>query len=104
MKRWVDYVRRITQDVSKRGVGLAEAILVAAATDRTYSKAGTIVLGDGADEMIGRARRELIGRLQVVYDHIGSQVAELLETSAGVPDLAAIRSAIGRVHSTPADA
>lgn len=99
MEGWLDFVRRVAHDDRRRGVGLVEAVLVTAVTDPARESEARIVLKEEADEMTGRARRELAGRLEVVYKQAGSQVGELLESRVGVIDLIPLRAALGALTS-----
>lgn len=98
---WFDFVRRIARVGGRRPSRLGQAVLVQGATETTDTWSAGVVFGEAADEMVERARRELIGRLGVVYGQFATHLFELLETEVGVPDLAAVRLALGAVKSLP---
>ncbi|HEX6220729.1 MAG TPA: GTPase [Acidimicrobiia bacterium] len=106
MEGWIDYVSRIARDEGGRRPGLAEVVLVVSATDSEKSGVAHAFFGERAHDVVGRARRELIGRLEVVYEQVGALVTELIETRDGEPDLSGLRAALGAVTSAlaPVDA
>jgi hypothetical protein len=103
---WIDFVRRIADDGAGGGGGLAERVLVAAATGSTDMTAAHILFGEQADDVVGRARRELTGRLVVIYEQVAAHLTELTELDRLAPDLTGLRAALASVMSTlaPVDA
>lgn len=103
---WIRYVRRIREEIDAPESWLTEVVLIDAATDDDQSRAAQALLGDHAPILVERARRELSGRLAVVYDHAGSLVVELSRQRQGTVDDSDLRAAIGAVNATlaPVDA
>ncbi len=103
---WVDFVRRIAHDETGGGGGLAERVLVAAATGSTDMTAARILFAEAADDVVGRARRELSGRIQVIYGQVAAHLTELAEIDRNRPDVTGLRAALASVTSTlaPVDA
>ena len=100
MEGWIDFVRRIAQDEETRRAGPAEVVLVVSALDPAQPEAASLMFGDQADDIVGRASRELIGRLQVVYEHVGALVTELAEMRGDALDVSRLRVAFDMVAST----
>lgn len=103
---WVRYVARIGEEIDATEPWLTEMALMAAATDGEESGAAEALFGDYAPVLIDRARRELTGRLEVVYEHVGSHLLERARHDMGSLDVSDVRSALGAVNSTlaPVDA
>lgn len=103
---WIRYVRRMREEIDASESWLAEVVLIDAATDKDPSKAAGALFGDYAPVLVERARRELSGRLAVVYDHAGFLVVELARQRQGTVDDSDLRAAIGAVNTTfaPVDA
>lgn len=96
---WVVYVRRIAEEISTTDMWLAEAVLIDAASDEEDSAAANQLWREHAPMLVGRARRELVGRLEVVYQHTAGLVAELASERRSAPDDSDLRSALGAVTS-----
>lgn len=103
---WIDFVRRIASDEAGGGGGLAERVLVATATGSTDMTAARILFGELAHDVVGRARRELTGRVQVIYEQVAAHMTELTEMDRVRPDVTGLRAALASVMSTlaPVDA
>lgn len=106
MEGWIDFVRRIARDEAGRRAGLGEVVLVVSATDLAETTAARALFGDLADEIVARARRELVGRLEVVYEQVAALVTELAEVRSDALDVNQLRTALEAVTSTlaPVDA
>lgn len=106
MEGWIDFVRRIAGDEGGRRTGLAEAVLVTSATGEPRTDLARLVFEGHAEDVVGRARRELIGRLEVVYEQVGALMTDLAQTSTGDLDVSRLRGALGAVTSklAPVDA
>ena len=83
---WFHYVDRMTQHMPRRQRDLAAAVLTAASLGSDVD-GDRPLLGEGRLELVRRARRELEGRLQVVYGHLGERLVELFGTSLVPPDV-----------------
>lgn len=103
---WVRYVARIGEEIGATEPWLTQLALMDAATDGEQSNAAEALFGDYAPVLIDRARRELSGRLEVVYGHVGSHLLERARHERGALDISDVRSALGAVNSTlaPVDA
>ena len=101
---WVSFVRRVAAEAADAG-GLAEAVLFSAAcSGAETTPAATAVFGDAAATVVERARRELSGRLAVVYSQAASDMIEARGMDVNCPD--GIHAVIGAVSVTlaPVDA
>jgi hypothetical protein len=97
---WVEYVARIAVDLDERDVWLREAVLIDAAVRDELTQAARAMFGEDAPVVVDRARRELVGRLEVVYRLTARLVADLLRESCGEPDEADLRASVGAVTAT----
>lgn len=97
---WVAYVSRIAEDQVGPASGLATVVLVEAATSPGTAAAADILFSADADVLIERARKELIGRLEVIYELTASLVVEELRERLGDFDESELRPALGAVMST----
>jgi energy-coupling factor transporter ATP-binding protein EcfA2 len=97
---WVEYVARIAVDLDERDVWLREAVLIDAAVRDELTQAARAMFGEDAPVVVDRARRELAGRLEVVYRLTARLVADLLRESCGEPDEADLRASVGAVTAT----
>lgn len=98
-RAWVGYVARVAEDHLGAESTLGTALLVEAATTDEESPGLRLVFGDGAAVLADRARRELISRLEVLYELTGSLVVEDLRERLGEFDESELRSALGAVTS-----
>ena len=97
---WVAYVARIADDQLGTSSGLATAVLIEAATAADEVPAVGLLFGDDAEVLVDRARRELVGRLEVLYELTGSLVVEDIWERLGDFDESELRPALGAVTST----
>ncbi|HEX6286347.1 MAG TPA: hypothetical protein VFZ80_02595, partial [Acidimicrobiia bacterium] len=98
LEGWIDFVRRIALEEAARSVGLAQAVLVATATRPSDNLAADILFGRRADDVVSRARRELVGRLDVIYEQAAVQANELSRLESGVVDLSDLQAALASVR------
>jgi energy-coupling factor transporter ATP-binding protein EcfA2 len=99
-RAWVTYVARIAEDHQGPGSGLATVVLAEAATSSETGPAADILFATEADVLIERARRELVGRLEVIYELTASLVVEELRGRLGDFDESELRPALGAVMAT----
>lgn len=97
---WVEYVARIAVDLDERDVWLNEAVLLDAAVKNEPTQAARAMFGEDVPVVVDRARRELVGRLEVVYRLTARLVADILRESCGEPDEADLRASVGAVTAT----
>lgn len=97
---WVAYVARIAEDQLGTESGLATAVLIEAATSAEDVPAVGLLFRDGSEAIVDRARRELVGRLEVLYELTGSLVVEDIRERLGDFDESELRPALGAVTST----
>lgn len=101
LEGWIDFVRRIArEETDGRRTGLAESVLVSSATDPSDTLSARLLFDDRADDVIDRARRELTGRIEVIYEQTAARVTELLELQSVVVDVTELRAALATVTST----
>ena len=103
---WVDYVARIAVDFDESESSLGEIVLLGAAVEGETGLAVEAVFGESGPVLVDRARRELVGRLEVLYAHVATLLAEMLRNRYGEPDELQLRASIGAVTATlaPVDA
>jgi energy-coupling factor transporter ATP-binding protein EcfA2 len=100
-RTWVTYVARIAEDHQRQpGSELATLVLVEAATAPGAWPAAEILFSADADVLVERARKELVGRLEVIYELTASLVVEELRERLGEFDESELRPAMGAVMST----
>lgn len=106
LEGWIDFVRRIALEEAPRSTGPAEAVLVATATRPSDTLAADILFGERAYEIVSRARRELVSRLEVIYEQAAAQANELSPLKSGVVDLSDLQAALAsvRLHLALVDA
>jgi energy-coupling factor transporter ATP-binding protein EcfA2 len=97
---WVQYVRRMAEEIDVERRWLTEAVLIAAATNEGSTAAAMELWSDDAPVLVDRAHRELVGRLDVVYQHAGALVSEQLYDRSGSLDDSDLRAALGAVTAT----
>lgn len=92
---WIDFVARIAADFDETNLWLCEAVLLEAAAGKDpASPTVALLFGDPGAALVDRARRELIGRVEVVYEHTGSLVADGLRRRFGDIDDSELRAAL----------
>jgi energy-coupling factor transporter ATP-binding protein EcfA2 len=103
---WVRYVARIAEEIDAPEPWLTEAALIHSATAAEETRAVDALLGELSSVLVERARRELLGRLDLIYEHGGNHVVESARASRGSLDVSGLRAALGAVGSTlaPVDA
>lgn len=97
---WVDYVRRIAEEVMPHAVGLAERALIDAVLRNDDASEATALFGPDTDIVVGRADRELRGRLEVVYGQLAEHVSNRQRESLGEPDDAQLDKALVAMEAT----
>lgn len=97
---WVGYVTRIAEDHLGAQSGLATAVLVHATTSDSDIPALPVLFGEDAEVLVDRARRELTGRLEVLYELTATLVVEDVRQRLGEFDETELRDALGAVTST----
>jgi hypothetical protein len=75
-KGWVAFVTRIALDQDEFTAELGAAVMLDAATDGQALPAVVALYGEEAPVLIERARRELVGRLEAVYQMAGTLVVD----------------------------
>jgi len=101
---WLDYIRRIARSITQRQVWIGEALLVDSVTGGEPSPAAAVVFGDETREVVDRAHRELIGRIDVVYGSVVAQIVSQMRSRNGELDPGPLRVAAGAVIGTLASA
>jgi energy-coupling factor transporter ATP-binding protein EcfA2 len=103
---WIEYVGRIAADFDDRNTWLCQvALLDAAAADRV-TLAVEILIGEQGPVLVERARRELLRRIEVIYEHAGALVADGLRHrygDNGEPELRVVLGAATALRA-PVDA
>ncbi len=82
---WHEYVRRVAEDVGVVSPDPASSVLIASSLGLRDREMESFVFGDGSNLLVGRVRRELVARLQVVYTHVGERLVDRLASEAGDP-------------------
>lgn len=80
---WIEYVGRIAGDFNDRNTWLCQAALIDAAAEDRVTLAVEILTGEHGPVLVERARRELLRRLEVIYEHAGALVADGLRRRYG---------------------
>lgn len=103
---WVDYVTRIAVDFDEGDARLGSQILIDSAIAEEMSPAVAAMFGESGPILVDRARRELVGRLEVVYQHAATLLADILRGRYGEPDETELRASLAGVTATlaPIDA
>ena len=97
---WVDYVRRIAEEVLPEMAGLAERALIDAVLRNDAGAGATSLFEPDTDIAVGRADRELRGRLEVVYGQVGEHVSNRIRERLGEPDNAHLDKALVAMEAT----
>ncbi|MFQ5522093.1 MAG: dynamin family protein [Acidimicrobiia bacterium] len=94
---WLHYVDRMVHAMPHRLRDMAAAVLTVAALGHPAD-----VPWEGGEELVRRARRELEGRLHVVYAQVGERLVELFTMAVAPPDLrelaARLEAMVARSH------
>lgn len=101
---WVEFVARIALDRDERHLHLGGAVLVESAIIDEVALGGDLLFGDDAPVLVERARRELWGRLEVIYHEAGGMVVETIRRRHGSLDDEELRAALDAANSTLAPA
>ncbi|MGD2059906.1 MAG: 50S ribosome-binding GTPase [Acidimicrobiia bacterium] len=103
---WVGFVARVGAEIGTDERWLTEVVLIDAVSRGEPSAAAEALFGDQAPTLVERARRELMGRLDVVYQHAGSHLIEMALRGRGTLDVSDLRAALGSARSVlvPIDA
>jgi len=97
---WIDFVTRIATEFAGAEPWLGEAVLIHAATADDLPRSVDILFGEDGPVVVERARRELVGRLEVVFELAGRLVVEGLRGRFGNLDDEELRSALAAVTSS----
>lgn len=97
---WILYARRMAEELDGPDLWLAEAVLIQAAARDEVTRAATLLFGEEAPTIVERARRELVGRLEVVYTQFADQMLEFLASSGGDLSVDDLRAALGAVNAS----
>jgi hypothetical protein len=79
---------------------LGEAVLIDAVISGETGLAVEATFGDGGPVLVDRARRELVGRLEVVYQQVARFLADTLRDRYGEPHELELRASVGAVTAT----
>jgi energy-coupling factor transporter ATP-binding protein EcfA2 len=94
---WVLYVRRMAEEIAPGDQWLAEAVLIDAATDDEDNEAANHMWKEHSQMLVERARRELVGRLEVVYLQSAELALQHAQPGRGDLDDSDLRAAVGEV-------
>jgi energy-coupling factor transporter ATP-binding protein EcfA2 len=97
---WVDYVARIAHDADETDARLGTAVLIHAATSAEPIPAVAAMFGESSQVLVNRARRELLGRLEVIYRLVATVAADNLRDRYCVLDETDLRASVGAVTAT----
>lgn len=103
---WVDYVARIALDFDEAAAWLGTRVLIHSAISGEVGPAVAAMFGERGSILVDRARRELLGRLEAVYQHAATLLADILRDRHGEPDETELRASLAAVTATlaPIDA
>lgn len=94
---WVAFVARVATDHDDTAVWLHQAVLLEAAAAEETERAAGLALGADADVLVERARRELLGRLGLIYEQVGRLVIGEIRARHGSVDIDELRASLGAV-------
>lgn len=97
---WVDYVRRIGEEVLPESPGLAERALIDSVLCSEASPETEMLFDPDTDVLLGRADRELRGRLEVIYTQLAEHVSNRVRIALGDPDPDHLNSTLGAMGAT----
>ena len=97
LEGWVVFVARVAADHDDAAVWLHQAVLLAAVTTEEAKRAAGLAIGADADVLVERARRELLGRLGLIYEQVGRLVTGEIRARHGSVDVDDLRATIGAV-------
>lgn len=102
---WVGFVARIAASHDDDDVWAYQSLLIDAATSgQAVPPVTNVVLGDEGPALIARARRELMGRLEVVYAQTANRVVDAMRARYGDFDYTELTYALGAVMEARAPA
>lgn len=101
---WTGYVARVAADFDATQVFLGQAVLLDAATAGETRPAVDLLFGSEGQVVTERARRELINRVEMVYETVGDLVVAGLREQHGDLDDEDLRTSLGAVTSALAPA
>lgn len=101
---WVEFVHRIARPIAPSSSWAVEAILIDAATSPAQSELALRAFGDETDELVERARRELMSRIEAAYDQVVELVCVPIGGSPAPGSLDRLRSITDGVAMVLADA
>ena len=100
LEGWRFYVRRIVQSMIQRDRWLAEALLIDSATRDSALPAAQTAFGEETADVVERARRELDGRIEVVYGQFAARVVDPVAARMRSIDPRSLRMAASAVNVT----
>jgi hypothetical protein len=100
VEAWVDYVSRIAADFDASEPWLGQAVLIDAAIGAESDLAVEAIFSESGSVLVERARRELEGRLDVVYRHVARLLADAVRERHGEPDELELRASVGAVTAS----
>jgi energy-coupling factor transporter ATP-binding protein EcfA2 len=103
---WIEYVGRIAADFDDRNTWLCQAALIDAAAEDGVTLAVEVLTGEQGPVLVERGRRELVRRVEVIYEHAGTLVADGLRRrygDIGEPELRVVLGAATALRA-PVDA
>lgn len=102
LEGWVAFVGRVASEHGGRDTRLAEKVLLEAAVFDDPTQVAGQVLGDLGPTLVQRVQKDLIARIEIVYEHFGALVTELIRSDLGQLDETEVRSALGGVLAVTA--
>lgn len=97
LEGWVAFVARVAADHDDGRLWLHQAVLLEAATAEETRRGAALALGEDADVLVERARRELLGRLGLIYEYVGKLVTAEIRTRHGSVEVDDLRYSLGAV-------
>ena len=96
---WAEYVSRIASNLHGPYPNLATARLLVSATGTRDPALEYVMFGAESEQIVGRARRELVSRLGVVFVQVGERLVDLLDSAVGDPNSDILRRRLVPVAS-----
>jgi hypothetical protein len=97
---WLGFVARVAADFDGSQMFLGQAVLLDAATSEASRPAVDLLFGDEGAILTERARRELVNRVEVLYELVGDLVVDGLRERYGDLDDEELRTSLGAVTSS----
>lgn len=82
---WAEYVARITGNLGGSYRDLATARLLISAAGARDAELESLLFGAESEQVVGRAQRELMTRLEIVVAQVGERLVDLLDSTVGNP-------------------